>query len=71
MKFLFHRKNKGEKGFTLLELVVVLSAAAFRPDLFCPRSAPAGGRENLYACQANLKQLGWAVQSYARDYEVI
>jgi prepilin-type N-terminal cleavage/methylation domain-containing protein len=55
-------------GFTLLELIVVISIIAILAAILFPVFAQARERARSVSCASNLKQLGLALQLYAPDY---
>lgn len=60
-----------KRGFTLLEVLVVLFVVCVLAALLFPVGAR--GRENARrsSCQSNLKQIGLGVLQYVRDYDEI
>jgi prepilin-type N-terminal cleavage/methylation domain-containing protein/prepilin-type processing-associated H-X9-DG protein len=55
------------RGFTLVELLVVIVTIAILAALLLPALASAKGKSKGIACQSNLKQLGIAIRAYADD----
>ncbi|OHB54008.1 MAG: hypothetical protein A2Y07_02170 [Planctomycetes bacterium GWF2_50_10] len=56
------------KGFTLVELLVVISILALLLSILMPALGMARERAQSTICIANLRQIGFAVQLYANDY---
>jgi prepilin-type N-terminal cleavage/methylation domain-containing protein len=55
-------------GFTLLELLVVISIIAILAAILFPVFAQARERARASSCASNLQQLGLALHLYAQDY---
>jgi prepilin-type N-terminal cleavage/methylation domain-containing protein/prepilin-type processing-associated H-X9-DG protein len=58
-----------KKGFTLVELLVVIAVIAILAALLFPVFAAARERGRQAACASNLKQIGTALHLYAQDWE--
>lgn len=56
-------------GFTLLEIMVVLSIIATLSALLYPTVSSALRRSYVTSCQNNLRQIGQAIGMYQADYE--
>lgn len=54
-------------AFTLVELLVVLAIIAVLVAILLPALVAAREQANFVACQANLRQLGIAIMTYAQD----
>lgn len=57
------------RGFTLVELLVVMSIIALLMSILLPGLSRAGEQAKRMHCQANLKNLTWAWYMYAGDYD--
>ncbi len=57
------------RGFTLIELLVVIAIIAILAAILFPVFAQAREAARKSSCQSNLKQIGYAVQMYAQDYD--
>lgn len=56
-------------GFTIIELLVVVSIIAILASLMMPVFAAARSRVQGYTCQSNLRQIAAASLMYAQDYD--
>ena len=63
------RRSLGEGGFTLIELLVVIAIIAILAAILFPVFARAKERARLAQCISNMKQLSFAILSYADDYD--
>ena len=57
-----------KKGFTLVELLVVMAIMAALAGLLLPVLGRAREKGRRTVCMANLKQIGLAIHMYAEDY---
>jgi prepilin-type N-terminal cleavage/methylation domain-containing protein len=57
------------QGFTLIELMVVISTIAILAAILFPVFAQAREKARLTTCSSNLRQLGLAHRMYTQDYD--
>ena len=57
------------KGFTLVEMLVVIAIIAILAGLLFPVFSVARGKARSTQCIANLRQIGMALQMYTMDYD--
>lgn len=58
-----------KKGFTLIELIVVITIIALLSSILFPVFAKARSKAAQATCANNLKQLGAAFHMYAQDWD--
>ena len=69
MKRLFKRFRFGEKGFTMIELLVVLAIIGILAPVLSIAPQIAREKARQAVCMGNLKQLGQAGMMYCEDYD--
>jgi prepilin-type N-terminal cleavage/methylation domain-containing protein/prepilin-type processing-associated H-X9-DG protein len=60
---------KAARGFTIVELLVVMAVVAILAALLLPSLARGRALGKRAVCQQNLRQIAFAVEMYAQDYE--
>jgi prepilin-type N-terminal cleavage/methylation domain-containing protein len=61
-------KNGNSEGFTLVELLVVISIIAMLLALIMPALSKAKAKAMQVICKSNMKQIGSALTVYAQEY---
>lgn len=56
------------KGFTLIELMIVIAIIAILAAILVPNFLRARNQGQLTACKSNLKNMGTALEMYSTDY---
>jgi prepilin-type N-terminal cleavage/methylation domain-containing protein/prepilin-type processing-associated H-X9-DG protein len=59
----------GRRGFTLVELLVVLAILAALVAILFPVFAQARERARMSACSSNMRQIGHGMRMYLQDYD--
>jgi len=59
------------KGFSLIELLVVIAIIAILAMLLTPALGVVRGQARATVCSSNLRQIGFAFQAYAEDFDGI
>jgi prepilin-type N-terminal cleavage/methylation domain-containing protein len=62
-------KPTGRRGFTIVELIVVIGIVAVLAAILFPVFAQAREKAQQERCARNLYQVGMALQLYARDFD--
>ena len=60
-------KSKTQKGFTLIEVLVVIAIIGILASMLLPALAKAKPRANRIKCVSNIKQVGSAYKAFAND----
>jgi prepilin-type N-terminal cleavage/methylation domain-containing protein/prepilin-type processing-associated H-X9-DG protein len=63
------RLNGRRRGFTLVELLVVIGVIALLLSLLLPALSKAKEAANAVACAANMRSIGQAMQMYAQEHK--
>lgn len=63
-----HASSHRRRGFTLVELLVVIGIIALLVSILLPALNKARDAANITACLSNMRQLGTAMQMYASDW---
>jgi prepilin-type N-terminal cleavage/methylation domain-containing protein/prepilin-type processing-associated H-X9-DG protein len=61
--------NRARRGFTLIEILVVIAIIALLAAILFPVFARARENARRASCQSNLKQIGIAYMQYTQDYD--
>jgi len=61
-------KKLNKKGFTLIELMIVIAIIAILAAILVPNFVKARAQGQLTACKSNLKNIGTACEMYAADH---
>lgn len=61
-------KKLGRKGFTLIELMIVIAIIAILAAILVPNFVRARAQGQFAACTSNLKNIGTACEMYAADH---
>jgi type II secretion system protein G len=59
-----------KKGFTLIELMIVVAIIAILASILIPSFLKARAQAQLSGCEANLKNMATALEMYNTDYAV-
>lgn len=61
-------KKLNKKGFTLIELMIVIAIIAILASILVPNFVKARAQGQLTACKSNLKNIGTAMEMYSADH---
>ncbi|MDE2482419.1 MAG: prepilin-type N-terminal cleavage/methylation domain-containing protein [bacterium] len=61
--------EEGERGFTLIEMMVVVAIIAILVAILVPNFIRARAQAQTAACEANLKEIATALELYQTDHE--
>lgn len=64
-----YRFGRRVRGFTLVELLVVISIIGLLMSILLPSLSQARSRARTSVCMSNLRQIGFAVYLYVNDYD--
>ena len=62
------RIRKGTKGFTLIELMIVIAIIAILAAILVPNFLRARAQGMVTACKSNCKNIGTALEMYSTDH---
>ncbi|TSC92743.1 MAG: prepilin-type N-terminal cleavage/methylation domain [Candidatus Berkelbacteria bacterium Licking1014_85] len=63
------KAHMNKKGFTLIEMLIVITIIAILAAILFPVFARAREKARQASCQSNLKQIGLAMAMYEQDYD--
>lgn len=69
LKIHAHSNLPGKTGFTLIEMLVVISIIAVLAAILFPLFARARENARRSSCQSNLRQIGLGMLQYCGDYD--
>jgi len=59
----------GERGFTLIEMMIVVAIIAILVSILVPNFIRARAQAQTAACEANLKEIATSLEEYETDHE--
>jgi len=62
-------KGEGERGFTLIEMMIVVAIIAILVAILVPNFMRARAQAQTAACEANLKEIATALELYQTDHQ--
>ena len=62
-------ERRGERGFTLIEMMIVVAIIAILVAILVPNFMRARAQAQTAACEANLKEIATALELYQTDHE--
>lgn len=62
-------KRDGERGFTLIEMMIVVAIIAILVAILVPNFMRARAQAQTAACEANLKEIATALELYQTDHQ--
>jgi type II secretion system protein G len=62
-----HRQTSGQRGFTLIEMMIVVAIIAILAGILVPNFVRARAQAQTAACEANLKEIATALELYETD----
>lgn len=62
-------KRQAERGFTLIEMMIVVAIIAILVAILVPNFMRARAQAQTAACEANLKEIATALELYQTDHE--
>src|SRR3954471_6157017 len=69
MVFTRHRSGRSERGFTLVELLVVIGIIAILVSILMPALRRARNQAARVNCQSQLRQISMALRMYTNMYK--
>ncbi|MGR4065147.1 MAG: type II secretion system protein [Vulcanimicrobiaceae bacterium] len=61
--------REGERGFTLIEMMIVVAIIAILVGMLVPNFVRARAQAQTAACEANLKEIATALELYESDHD--
>lgn len=62
-------EREGERGFTLIEMMIVVAIIAILVGILVPNFMRARAQAQTAACEANLKEIATALELYQTDHQ--